>query len=105
MPHKVVFRKQASDEALQAAEYIALHSSPRVALRWYEGLEKAIASLAEMPDRFALARENGRFKDIELRQLVYKSHRLIFVVRGKTVQVLHIRHVAQQNLEELPDHN
>ncbi len=105
MPYKVVFRKQASDEALEAAEYIALHSSPHVALRWYEGLEKAIASLAQMPDRFALARENRKFKDIELRQLVYKSHRLIFVVRSKTVHVLHVRHVAQKPLEAIPDDN
>ena len=100
MTHRVIFRSEARDEAVEAAAYIAEQASPEVALRWSESLEGAIASLAEHPHRCALARENDAFPGTELRQLVFKSHRLIFTVRGDEVHVLHIRHVARQALGE-----
>lgn len=103
MPHKVIFRSEARDEALDAAGYIAQHGSPETALRWYDGLEAAVASLTSMPTRCGYARENESFPGVELRQLVYKSHRLIFTVRGDEVHVLHVRHVARANLEDLSE--
>lgn len=103
MAYRVVFRAEARDEALDAADYIAAHSSPEIALGWYEGLEAAIASLSEMPARCGYARENDAFPRIELRQLIFKSHRLIFTVRGDEVHVLHVRHVARANLGNLLD--
>lgn len=102
MPYKVIFRAAARDEALDAADYLAEHGSPEIALRWYEGLEAAIASLADMPARCGYARENEAFAKVELRQIVFKSHRLIFTIRGDEVHVLHVRHVARANLGDLP---
>lgn len=98
MPYKVIFRAEARDEALDAADYLAEHGSPEIALRWYEGLEAAIASLAEMPARCGYARENEAFAKVELRQMVFKSHWLVFTIRGDEVHVLHVRHVARTNL-------
>ena len=103
MRYKVIFRPEARDEALDAADYIAAHGSPFVALTWYTGLEAAITSLESSPARCAYARERDAFPGIELRQLVYKSHRLMFVVLAKEVHVLHVRHVARANIEVLPD--
>lgn len=103
MRYKVIFRPEARDEALDAADYIAAHGSPTAALDWYTGLEAAITSLESSPARCAFAREHDAFPEIELRQLVYKSHRLIFVVLAKEVHVLHVRHVARASIEELPD--
>lgn len=103
MPHTIVFRSEARDEALNAAGYIAEHGSPGAAQRWYEGLEAAVASLASMPARCGYARENESFRGVELRQLVYKSHRLIFTVRGDEVHVLHVRHVARTNLDDISE--
>jgi plasmid stabilization system protein ParE len=101
--YKVIFRPEARDEALDAADYIAEHGSPDIALHWYEGLEAAIRSLESMPARCGYAREHEAFPGVELRQLVYKSHRMIFTIRENEVHVLHVRHVAQANLEAMPD--
>jgi plasmid stabilization system protein ParE len=60
---------------------------------WYEGLKKAILSLAQQPKRCAVAPENKR-----LRNLLYgrkpNVYRVIYRVseRRKQVDVLHIRH-------------
>lgn len=95
-----MFRTQARDEAVEAAGYIADQGYPDTALRWYRGLEEAVASLASMPSRCPYAREHGAFPGVELRQLLFMSHRLIFIIRGDEVHVLHVRHVAQANIEE-----
>ncbi len=94
MRYRVVFRPEARQEALDAAAYIAASGSNDAALRWYDGLEDAIASLSTMPARFGYAREHGAIPGVELRQLVYKSHRLIFTIRDGVVHVLHVRHTA-----------
>jgi len=86
---------------MDALEFIAGQASVDVALAWYAGLEAVIDGLREMPLRYPLARENGLFPDVELRQAIYKSHRLIFTIRKRTVHVLHIRHVAQNRLDDL----
>lgn len=101
MSFDVVLRPAALDEALEAAEYIAANASKEAAERWYGGLERALESLSRMPSRCAYAREHGLIAGVELRQLVYHSHRLVFTIRGRTVHVLHIRHVARDRLDEL----
>jgi plasmid stabilization system protein ParE len=96
--YKVTFRAEARGEAVDAARYISKHADSETALRWYEGLEAAIKSLEDMPLRCPPAREHGAFPGIDWRQLVYASHRLIFMVEGDTVHVLHVRHTAQKRL-------
>ncbi len=103
MRYTVIFRAEARDEALDAADYIAEHGSHEAALRWYEGLEAAIRSLETMPAHCPHARERDAFPGIELRQLLFGSHRLIFTIRAREVHVLHIRHAAQANADSMPD--
>lgn len=103
MKFTVVFRIEARDEAVDAAGYIADQGYPENAARWYKGLESAIASLSTMPHRCEHAREHALFPGIELRQLIFKSHRIIFTVRENQVHVLHVRHVARADLESLSD--
>ena len=68
-------------------------------LRWFQGLREAVATLADFPQRCALAPENAVFP-FEVRHLLYgrKPHvyRVIFTVEGNTVSVLHIRHGRRQ---------
>lgn len=101
MSYQVIFRPEARDEAIEAASYIAEHASAVAALHWYDGLEKAIESLTTMPRRCPLARESDAFPGIELRQIIFKSHRLIFTVRQRTVHILHVRHAARDDVDEL----
>jgi len=66
------------------------------ALKWYRGLQRAILSLEQQPNRCPVIRERGK-----LRHLLYgrKPHlyRLIYRVieKQKQVEVLHIRHGAR----------
>jgi len=64
-------------------------------------LASAIATLTEYPHRCPLARENQAFPGMEIRQLVFKSHRLIYNVQDREVHVLHVRHFAQADLDNL----
>jgi plasmid stabilization system protein ParE len=68
-------------------------------LRWFQGLRRAVATLADSPQRCALAPENMVFP-FEVRHLLYgrKPHvyRIIFTTEGNTVFVLHVRHGRRQ---------
>lgn len=86
---------------MDALEFIAERSDSDTALAWYTGLEGVFDSLREFPLRCPLAREHGRFPDIELRQLIYKSHRIILAIQKREVHILHVRHVAQNTLDSL----
>lgn len=99
--YRVLFHTGAEAEAVEAMQYLSDHASPRAARAWYDGLARAIKDLEVFPARFPLAREHGILSGVELRQAVFKSHRLIFVVRGRTVHVLHVRHVARDRLDNL----
>jgi plasmid stabilization system protein ParE len=75
--------------------WIAEHEAdPQNALRWVEGIEDAIESLREFPSRCAVAPETGFFER-EVRQILYHSHRVLFIVQGEDVFVLHVRHVRR----------
>jgi plasmid stabilization system protein ParE len=64
-------------------------------LRWFLGLDKAINSLADMPERCALAPESAR-TPFEVRHLLYgrkpNRYRILFTFRGNTVYILHVCH-------------
>lgn len=98
MRFRVVYRRIAETNAADAAHYIAVNGSMERALRWFDGLEAAIESLAEMPRRFGAAREQPAVPGIDLRQMPYKSHRVIYMVREHEVHILHVRHTAQDEL-------
>ena len=106
MPYRVIFRVEAQHDAIDAVLYLREHASPAVARAWHAGLVDAIRSLESLPKRGAPAREHRLFPDHDLRQLIYKSHRIIYTVVGQDVHVLHIRHGRQdalRSLHSLPD--
>jgi plasmid stabilization system protein ParE len=96
--YEVLFTPTAQSQALTAAEYIA-ERSPRNAVKWYKGIEKAIKSLALLPKRCGIAPES-HFLGLELRHYIYKSHRIIFRVEDgeKVVRILYVRHGAMEPL-------
>jgi plasmid stabilization system protein ParE len=87
-----------------SAVWWAENRSAEQALRWLDGFEQAIAALAEHPERHGVAREDGLYDlPYTVRQLLYgigrkPSHRAVFEVRGDTVYVVAIRHLAQDDL-------
>ncbi len=98
---KVKIDDDAWHDALQAFHYIR-NRAPLNAERWLQGLYDAVQSLEIMPQRCALAREN-EFFDEELRQLVFKSYRIVFTIRTDTVHILFVRHTARRPLGEDAD--
>lgn len=101
-----VAESEADGAFLNLSQVVSLEK----ATQWYAGLLRAIASLAQMPRRCPLARENNYFSQ-EIRQLVYgrgrNSYRILFTTLVEsdkaTVRILHVRHAAQQTLGEESD--
>jgi plasmid stabilization system protein ParE len=109
MTYGVFVTSRAKRQLAQAALWWAEHRSPDQADRWLDGIEQAIAELAKNPEQHALAKENS-FYDLPypVRQLLFglstkPTHRAVFEIRGDTVYVVAIRHLAQDDLiaEEL----
>ena len=98
----MIYRVQVAATAKKDAEaaYLWLKSrTPAHCAEWFNGLVDVINDLAVFPKRWPLARESVHF-DEEIRQMLYgrKPHfyRVLFVVRGGAVHVLHIRHGARR---------
>jgi len=73
--------------------------APLAAENHIRELYKAIASLAELPERCSVSPENEYVEkqgDITIRHFIYKnSYRIIFTVLDDEVRILSVRHVAQ----------
>ncbi|MBC7773368.1 MAG: type II toxin-antitoxin system RelE/ParE family toxin [Pyrinomonadaceae bacterium] len=78
--------------------------SPDNAIRWVRGIEQAVQSLASLPERCVLAPESEVFS-LEIRQLLFKSHRVLFVIKKASVHVIHVRHGARQSLDSSESQN
>jgi plasmid stabilization system protein ParE len=87
-------------EAAEAYEWLRARTELH-APEWLAGLEDAIQSLTERPARCPLAPEAEETGE-EIRQLLYGSrahaYRILYVVRGRTAHVLHIRHGARRHM-------
>lgn len=101
-----MFEVRVMPEAHEAIAVHALwwadHHSPEEALKWFDATFARIRSLAEMPKRNPMARESVK-ADEELRELLYgvgrkPTHRIVFQMKGQTVNVVTVRHVAQSDL-------
>ncbi len=90
MRFRVEYSARAERDVFAAYAYIA-QDAPLNAMRWLEGLEVAVASLTSSPERCPLAPESEALA-FELRQQKYGSYRVLFVIDGRSVQILHIRH-------------
>ena len=99
--YRVVLAPEAQI-ALEMAYRWIKERTPARAETWANGFLEAIASLATMPTRCALAPE-AVFFDQEIRQLLYgqrnQQYRALFTIEGDVVNVLFIRHSAQDWLQ------
>lgn len=98
------FRIEVTEPALtDAEEYVRFirdkHQEPEAAERWFHGLVEAIYSLEDLPERCALIPERAAFP-VELRHLIYFSHRIIFRIddADRCVVVYRVYHGAKRRL-------
>jgi plasmid stabilization system protein ParE len=100
--YRVTILPGAKHQMLDQALWWKKNRSAKQAIDWLEGFELALASLAENPDRYAIARESSAF-DFAVPELHYgrrnkPTHRAVFEIRGDEVIVYSIRHLAQRDL-------
>jgi len=101
MTYRVELTNRAKRDLRQIYQHIHAEDSEQ-AIAWFNGLESAVYSLAEHPDRCPVTPENKK-----LLHLLYgnKPHiyRIIYRVnaRPQIVKVLHIRHGARDAAHSL----
>jgi plasmid stabilization system protein ParE len=105
MKYRVVLQPRAAEQLEEQYQHIA-RQNPRSAANWFNRFVSALQGLSHNPQRCAVARESelvGR----EIRQFLFGrragTRRVFFVIEGKTVHVLAVRHSAQPDItpEEL----
>jgi plasmid stabilization system protein ParE len=103
--YRVIIQPEAQ-QAIERAYLWLANYSPRKGRTWLEGLYKAIMSLEQMPSRCPLAFENNFFEE-EIRQIMYgkgrSAYRILFAIADDNVQVIFVRHVAQNRIGETED--
>jgi plasmid stabilization system protein ParE len=101
---QVFITSRAKFQLAEFARWWAEHRDIRQAARWLDGFERAIAGLAQNPERHSFARENCLYQlPYPVRQMTYgigmnPTHRAVFEIRGDIVFVVAIRHLAQDDL-------
>jgi plasmid stabilization system protein ParE len=103
MIYDVIVTPAAEYDIAEAFAYIHARA-PENAKRWIRGLYKLVGKLELMPKRCGRAREADDL-GLDLRQVVFKSHRIVFRIdeASRVVRVLRVFHGARLGLsrEEL----
>ena len=102
MTYRVILTPRAKHNLRTIHAYI-FEQAPRAADDWLGRAEQAVSSLAHHPERCPLAPESRSFGK-PIRQLPFGAgnrgtYRVLFVVLGNTVYVVHIRHGSRLPLE------
>jgi plasmid stabilization system protein ParE len=100
--YRISLTHEARRQLLQSALWWAENRSAEQALRWLEGFEAAMRGLSINPESQLLASEADNF-DYPIYQLLYglgrrRTHRAVFRIYADLVEVVAIRHLAQQDL-------
>jgi plasmid stabilization system protein ParE len=103
MLYRVVVTPDAESDLRTAYRYIR-RDSPRAAREWIRRARQAIKTLSGHPERCPLAPESASF-DEPIRELLFGAgnrgiYRILFVVIGKSVFILHVRHGSMLPLGE-----
>jgi plasmid stabilization system protein ParE len=101
MKYTVIVTPEAQRNVADAFDYISDHS-PANADKWLRELHEQFDGLKEFPHRFGHAREQDFFPDAEIRQIIFKSHRIIFTIdeSSSTVSIAFVRHAKMRAIGE-----
>lgn len=87
MPFGVVLTDDALRDLDDLCSYIAEHDSRTAAAYVLDHVEKALASLAELPERGRHPRELADLGITEFREIFFKPYRLIYRIEKRRVIV------------------
>jgi plasmid stabilization system protein ParE len=101
MARTVLLRPGASADLREIARYISQRVSAISTARWLTAIQATIARLATDADQHPQADEAADLS-IDLRELHHGRqrhvYRILFTIDGDTVNVLRVRHAAQDRL-------
>jgi plasmid stabilization system protein ParE len=93
---------RAEEDRDRAFEWYAANYSIEFAIRWFNGITRAMRSLSNRPERCHRARESEVF-NVDVLELLHgrrrTKHRILFQIYNDMVLVLRIRHSAQDELK------
>ena len=101
MIYRVIVTPNAEADLRHAYRFIQ-KDSPGAAYRWVRDARRSIKSLMRNPERCPLAPEAASLSET-IRELLYGrrnrgTYRILFVVDGAKVYVLHVRHGSMEIL-------
>ncbi|MEK6375916.1 MAG: type II toxin-antitoxin system RelE/ParE family toxin [Acidobacteriota bacterium] len=88
---RIVWSPLALQRAYEEARYIA-GDKPAAALKWLEGLFKVVDRLERFPKSGRVVPE---IPSGEFREVIYRSHRVIYRIEKSFVSILTVRGSAQ----------
>jgi plasmid stabilization system protein ParE len=103
MKYVVIVTPEAQANIAVTYLYIA-ERAPMNAVKWLRDVNSQIEGLELFPRRFGKAREQVEFAE-EIRQVVFKSHRIIFTIDDidRTVHVVFVRHGKMRAVGDVDD--
>ncbi|HKI00752.1 MAG TPA: type II toxin-antitoxin system RelE/ParE family toxin [Thermoanaerobaculia bacterium] len=97
---KIIWSPLAVAKVRQETQYIARDRSGAAA-NWAEGIFDAVARLTDLPESGRVVPELGRS---DVREITYRSHRVIYRIEERSILILTVRHWRQLlDLSELGD--
>ncbi len=88
---KVIWSPLAIAKVRRETQYIA-RDRPGVAKSWAEGIFESVARLAEFPESGRVLPELTR---PDVREITYRSHRVIYRIEDPSILILTVRHWRQ----------
>ena len=96
---KVIWSPLALERVVEIAEFIA-QDRPQAAADWVEAIFASVERLNRFPQSGRSVAESPR---PDLREVVYRDHRVIYRVEPERVVVLTVRHARQDLRPDDPD--
>ena len=88
---KITWSPRAKKRLRDYGDYIA-QDNIKAAERWMEEIIEKVERIKDFPEQGRVVAEDGR---ANVREIFYKSHRIIYRVASKQILILTIRHIKQ----------
>lgn len=102
MRYRIELAESAKVDLRDVVRWIKNEVSPAAADKWLDGLLSAAGTLKDQPLRCPLAAESDRFPE-DIRFLLHggrkPTYRILFTIRGDSVVILYVRHVARDEIQ------
>ena len=94
MTCRVILMPRAESDRDRIYGYTVKHWGKMRAQQWYDKLDAALLTLETLPERCPVAPESEDATQ-PIRQIIRPPFRILFRIKKKQVQVIHIRHAAR----------